>query len=568
MIIKDNKKIGRILNDKEAKSEKVNLSTSDGKNFGTISAGAFSAIRGNYLDDYSPIDDNERNVLNAYKNYAAEQAKVQAENEKQEYIKNTPALRRYNIDPDNFGMADFEKWAKEHGFEYRMGGNDWTGAEYKWLPKQKDGWKFWEVIPSKEEQSDKETLEILAENNERRLMSKTDKGAISSAARGALDSLTFGAVEKYADWKAEKDYKKSGLNIDDFVGYKQANAKTQTEHIVANTLGSIAGSIPSFMVAGAAVEEGLSKIPKYAELASKAAKGVQTAQKTKNLIDAAATVATTTAISSSIAQEWNKDGWYKSAGNVILDVTTSSLGAYLGGKLSTVVGQRVANILKSTKLSPAAVKAIASSSSAFTFAGTTTGVQEMVNAAKCAVTGTEYRPDIKSIATNMAVLTLYSGLKTYAKETIGTTNSSGYEEPFEYFTEEDMKSPEALKKKMRQYAKQYHPDKFQSKGERSAQEANDIFSKINTEYSRAKQKQYNPDKFQGKTVQKENNIFSKIKAEYERAKQKWAVNILNSMEKKIKRGGSGSTDSETVNNAVVLLNEIYVDNNNYTRTNY
>ena len=69
MIIKDNKKINPIISDKESNAIKVNLQTTDGKNFGEISASAYSAIRGNYLDKYSPVDDSEKKVLDSYKKH-------------------------------------------------------------------------------------------------------------------------------------------------------------------------------------------------------------------------------------------------------------------------------------------------------------------------------------------------------------------------------------------------------------------------------------------------------------------------------------------------------------------
>ena len=71
MIIKDNKKINPIISDQEAKKRKVSLQTADGKNFGEISTSAHSAIRGNYLDRYSPTDDNEKKILDSYKEHVA-----------------------------------------------------------------------------------------------------------------------------------------------------------------------------------------------------------------------------------------------------------------------------------------------------------------------------------------------------------------------------------------------------------------------------------------------------------------------------------------------------------------
>ena len=443
-----------------------------------------------------------------------------------------PVFKRYNIDPDNFTLDDLDKWAKSHNFEVRQ-----NGEGFYYAPKYDGGFLGFggKKKTTDEEDEDLKTLKLVAENNERKKTSGTDMGKIGAAIVGVGDGISFGAMTgaiKLGDKVTKKQYEKLGLDENTYAPMTDTYKKTVESHPIANTLGNIAGSIPSFAVADKAVTAGLSNIPKYAILADKAAKGVATAQKTKNLIDAVATVGATTALTSSVAQDWKKDDWYKSIGNVVLDTATSSLGAYLGGKLGSVIGQNVAMSLKNTKLSTAAIKGMASASGALSFAGTTTGIQEMKNAVKCAVSGTEYRPDIKSIATNMVVLTLYSAIKTYVKESIGTANAPKYEELFEYFTEEDMKSPEALKKKMRQYTKMYHPDLFKNKGDEAFSEAN--------------------------------RHFSKITSEYDRAKQKCAVNIVTNMENAQNNTQSTSKNAETVNNAVELLNEIYSQDSAYT----
>ena len=221
------------------------IKLNNGTNFGTVSYGAYKAIQNDTLDKYVPKNDDEKNTLDSFKAYVKEQAQKQEEKEKQNRINSNSVTKKYGIDPDNFTQKDFEKWAEEHGFEYRMGGNDLTGAEYKWLPKQKGGWKFWEVVPSKEEQSDKKALEALAENNQRKAASKTDKGAVSAAVVNAIDGLTFGAVNAYADWDAKRDYKKAGFDENDFVSYSQAQEKTNSEHKVASIVGNVAGSLVS-----------------------------------------------------------------------------------------------------------------------------------------------------------------------------------------------------------------------------------------------------------------------------------------------------------------------------------
>ena len=125
----------------------------------------------------------------------------------------------------------------------------------------------------------------------------------------------------------------------------------------------------------------------------------------------------------------------------------------------------------------------------------------------------------------------FTGVKSYVQDVWGTANAPVAEETFKYFTEEDMKSPEALKKKMRAYAKEYHPDKYYSKGTDAVAEASKIFREINAEYDRAK-------------VKCANNIINDIK------------NTQSGDTKK------SNTSNEAVNNAVEFLNDVYADGNN------
>lgn len=50
-------------------NDKVTLALKDGKEFGTISSKAYRAITNNLLDYYKPVDDEEKKVLEAYKNH-------------------------------------------------------------------------------------------------------------------------------------------------------------------------------------------------------------------------------------------------------------------------------------------------------------------------------------------------------------------------------------------------------------------------------------------------------------------------------------------------------------------
>lgn len=71
--IKVDGKINPIISDKEARSTKVPLQSKDGKTFGEISVSAYGAIRGDYLDKYTPVDNKEKKVLDYYTSYLNKQ---------------------------------------------------------------------------------------------------------------------------------------------------------------------------------------------------------------------------------------------------------------------------------------------------------------------------------------------------------------------------------------------------------------------------------------------------------------------------------------------------------------
>lgn len=368
------------------------IKTNNGKNFGTVSYGAYKAIQNNTLDKYSPKNDNEKNVINAFKSYLSEQVKAQEKAEKQKRINSNPVTKKYGIDPDDFTQVDFEKWAEEHGFEYRMGGNDLTGAEMKWMPKQKKGWRFWEVVPSKEEQSDKKTLETLAENNGRKAASQTDKGAIAAVVVNAIDGLTFGAVNAYADWEAKRDYKKAGLDEDSFVSYKQAKTKTESEHKIASAAGNIAGSLVSL--------GGLSKA------VGTAASGVKWIAKTPGWVQSAINSGITFAVQSGAKTAFdggNFEDVLKSAG-------INLVGGAVGGGVSSKVGSIGEKLLFDKGLQHKVIpEMIRTGISSATFAGSKT-------ASTYFLYPEDYRPTkeemAKDITTAFAFGAISSGINT------------------------------------------------------------------------------------------------------------------------------------------------------------
>ena len=454
-------------------------------------------------------------------------------NLKENKSKNETVIQKYGINPETFSTNDLNKWAQEHNFTVMANS---SGIYY--TPKYEGG--LFGIGGRKKttdtEDKDFKVLEQLAANNTRKRLSNTDMGAFASAAFGMADGATFGVIGALGDKKQKRAYEKAGLPNENFVSFSQARKATSDKHPIADIAGNVGGSLLGFHLAEGLIGAGLSTIPKYTNLAEKAAKGISSAQKTKNLIDTAATVGLTTAGTSAANQEWKKSNWYKSVGNMAIDTAVSSLGAVMGGKFASVVGEKFANTLyKSTKLKPEVIKALTSSAGALSFAGTATGISEMKNAAYCAANNTKYTPNIQDIATNMIVLSLFSGLKTYASEKFGTTSTPKVEEPFEFFTEKEMKSPELLKNKMREYTKKYHPDKFYAMGEDAVKKATDRMSAIN--------------------------------AEYERAKARCALNILSDVRKNESNARSNGKAGrqrthKNATDAIILLNEIYAPENN------
>ena len=145
------------FNVQSLRDREFELKVGDDKSFGNISYGAKQAIENNTLDSYTPKDDSEKKVLDDYKKWFVEYAMPEISSEEKEIF------GKYGIDPITFDNDEFKIWAEAHNFEYRMAGNELTGKEYKWLPKQKEGFKFWETLTTKEEESDKKVLERFIE---------------------------------------------------------------------------------------------------------------------------------------------------------------------------------------------------------------------------------------------------------------------------------------------------------------------------------------------------------------------------------------------------------------------
>lgn len=306
---------------------------------------------------------------------------------------------KYNIDPETFSYDDFEKWAENHNFEYRLSGNDYSGRSYKWLPKQSSGLKFWENLTTDEEEKDKEILEQLAKNNQRKKISKTDKGAISAAARNVIDSATFGIASAVGDALAKREYEEAGLNPLSFVGYRQANAKTEEAHPGASAVGSIAGSLLPL----GALSKGVNAVTKTIPWIAKAPTWVQSA--INNGITFAVQSGTETATSGGDLKTSLQNAGINFAGGAV------------GGALSNAVSNVAEKLLFDKgwqhKLIPEIVRNGLSSA---TFAGAQTGSTYFLYPE-------DLRPSAEEIAENIGTAFAFGALSS-ALDTIKSTSQN------------------------------------------------------------------------------------------------------------------------------------------------
>ena len=73
----DNKEI-TVASEKDARSQQVTFKDDNGKSY-TVSVAGYHALTGGYLDEYSPVDENERRALSGFKQQEINQKKAEAE---------------------------------------------------------------------------------------------------------------------------------------------------------------------------------------------------------------------------------------------------------------------------------------------------------------------------------------------------------------------------------------------------------------------------------------------------------------------------------------------------------
>ena len=297
-----------------------------------------------------------------------QEAKQKHQEEEQHRLNAT--YNKYGIDPNNFSYDDFSKWAEEHNFN-RIPHNDPLEAGYDWLPNEKG--------VSKEVKKDKETLEQLALNNQRKNIAKEGGNAPDTFITSLMDGATLGGRSAVDNLKSQKKYKEAGLNVNDYVSEKQANAKSSEEHPIASTVGDLAGSTVSLIGLGEAVGGAL--------------KGVKWLAKTPTWVQGA--IKNGIVFGLQQGTEATADG--KKAKDIAKETAIGVVGGAVGGAASSTVEDFAENILFKTKLQHKFIpEMIRNGVAGASFAGADSAATYFLHPK-------EERPTAKDVAKNMAV---------------------------------------------------------------------------------------------------------------------------------------------------------------------
>lgn len=297
-----------------------------------------------------------------------QEAKQKHQKEKEDKL--NAMYDKYGIDPNNFSYDDFSKWAEEHNFN-RIPHNDPLEAGYDWLPNEKG--------VSKEVKKDKETLEQLALNNQRKNIAKEGGNVPDTFITSLMDGAALGGRSAIDNLKSQKKYKETGLNVNDYVSEKQANAKSSEEHPIASTVGELAGSTVSLIGLGEAVGGAL--------------KGVKWLAKTPTWVQGA--IKNGIVFGLQQGTEATTDG--KKAKDIAKETAIGVVGGAVGGATSSTVEDFAENILFKTKLQHKFIpEMIRNGVAGASFAGADSAATYFLHPK-------EERPTAKDVAKNMAV---------------------------------------------------------------------------------------------------------------------------------------------------------------------
>ncbi|NLB82355.1 MAG: hypothetical protein GX800_12265, partial [Clostridiaceae bacterium] len=301
----------------EGKNITLPLATTDGQKFGEVSYNAYKAIENNTIDSYQPINDAEKSTIDKYKNYIVTKA-TELQNKKLEEYKQNPTFIKYGIDPLEFDMKAFEKWADEHNFVYS------TQAD-TWIPKREgDFLNIWGTggrnLATEEDMNELPKLQTLAGQNER--LKKAD--GKSAGFLSFIDSVSLGLIPKLTDLIEEELHPTVGLNdyiLDDRrVKMTDYIAQAKQDQPVAGTIGSVAGALVPLAGVGGAV--------------AKATKGVKWIASTPKWVQGAINSGITFSVISG-TETGIKGGTPE---EILRNAGINLVGGAVGGSLSGIVG--------------------------------------------------------------------------------------------------------------------------------------------------------------------------------------------------------------------------------------
>lgn len=398
----------------------ITLKAKDGTEFGKISYNTLRAINENRLDKYAPSNNSEKQVLNAFKAYAEESAK-------QERIDSNPVFKRYNIDPSEFTFDDLNDWAQKHNHQFVANSSTMAVTVN---PIYKGGFLGigGKKLSTKQEDEDAQVLYQLAKNNVRKISATTDYGKFMSAIEGFGNGLTFGAMRKLFDIQSEREYKKAGLNEEEFIPQSQSFAKTVNEHQASNLLGDFGGGVAATIGLGELVGMGAGAL-KTAVSATKigtALKGVKWISKSASWIERAITDGITFGISNGTRTAFG--------GGTFEDVLKSSLRGSVsgaaGGTAGVTASRAIDSLLTNPKYADAFWGQIKNKVGTYYAKNAAVGLADAIadnltDTIMSKVTDTEKRK-AKDVALDFGVALIFGMLKSAISSKEATANSKEY----------------------------------------------------------------------------------------------------------------------------------------------
>lgn len=430
LAIKDKKKINRVISNEEAKQTKVKLQTTDGKEFGDISLSAYGAIRGGYLSRYSPVDENEKKVLDKYKQskFSNEIGKTtfeeiprhqtKTENNKEfkgdsdsiyrktskstfetmpKYQENKQKIEnetinkfkeKYGKELEDFNQQDYYDWATSHGFKFVH--QEQAGISENPIMGTKN---------SEEDKKEEKNLRYLLQFNQRRKELESEEyDTAKSFGTGIRNSVTFNTFPRLEEWADQKDINAQNSPYAQVLKNKyktkvtDEEEKVKEEHPIANTVGYSAGELAKWLTTR--------------KVASKAVGSVKWLANKPQWLQNTVKNGITDGITSGFINAANTAGGGGDAKAIAKQAGIGAVGGSLGGAASSLVGEFGENILFKRQLQhkfiPEMARNVAASVS---FAGADSAATYFLHPK-------EERPTALDIAKNMGVTFAFAAITT------------------------------------------------------------------------------------------------------------------------------------------------------------